>query len=268
MPARQPGAARRVAGRGAGRPTGPRCGPRAGGGGAGRRPPGAPRAPGCAVASGSLSRRPGGGPAEAVPPPGPSVVWEDEHVLVVDKPRASWCIPRPATRGQTLVEGLAMGSGAPVRAARGPPPRPRHVGPDAGGEGEPAQRRLQAVLRRREVEREYLALVAGRLRSRSGTIDAPIGRDPRRRTRMSTTTASRARPAPTSRSRSSGGIHPRRARLETGRTHQIRAHFSAIGHPLAGDMEYGGPGSPGWSASSCTALGWRSTCRGRGWHHE
>jgi 23S rRNA pseudouridine1911/1915/1917 synthase len=90
------------------------------------------------------------------------------------------------------------------------------------------------------VERVYLALAEGRIRSRTGTIDAPIGRHSRHRTRMAVA-GSGAREART---------HFRvlellpadsflEARLETGRTHQIRAHFAAIGHPLAGDPRYG-----------------------------
>jgi 23S rRNA pseudouridine1911/1915/1917 synthase len=111
-----------------------------------------------------------------------------------------------------------------------------------------SQRALAAQIKRREVVREYLALVDGGLESRIGTIDAPLGRDRRRRTRQAV--------------RGAGEREARthfevievlpadtlvRARLETGRTHQVRVHFAAIGHPLAGDPEYGGKGRHGLS---------------------
>jgi 23S rRNA pseudouridine1911/1915/1917 synthase len=111
---------------------------------------------------------------------------------------------------------------------------------------ERVQRRLRELLRRREIEREYLALVKGRPSSRSGTIEAPLGRDRRRRTRMSIRSA-RPRPALTHFvvERVLDGFALVRVRLETGRTHQIRAHFAAIGNPICGDPEYGGRGLAG-----------------------
>jgi 23S rRNA pseudouridine1911/1915/1917 synthase len=108
---------------------------------------------------------------------------------------------------------------------------------------EQAQGTLQAELAARRIEREYVALVEGRPPSRTGTIDAPIGRDPRVRTRMAIGGAG-AREARThfTLERPLGGYSLLSLLLETGRTHQIRVHLQAIGHPVAGDPEYGTSG--------------------------
>ncbi len=109
-----------------------------------------------------------------------------------------------------------------------------------------AHRRLQAALADRRIEREYLALVEGRPPARAGTIEAPIGRDPRVRTRMSVGGVGQ-REARThfTLERALAGTSLLRLRLETGRTHQIRVHLQAIGHPVCGDPEYGTPGALG-----------------------
>jgi 23S rRNA pseudouridine1911/1915/1917 synthase len=178
------------------------------------------------------------------------VIHADDDLLVVDKPAGLVVHPAPSHRGETLV-GLLGGLAGGGEGSR--PGVVQRLDKDTSGlmivaRNEGSHRALAAQIRKREVERVYLAMVEGALESRSGTIDAPLGRDRRRRTRRAVRGAGE-REARTH--FEVAEVLPAdtlvRARLETGRTHQIRVHFAAIGHPVAGDPEYGHRGRHGLS---------------------
>jgi 23S rRNA pseudouridine1911/1915/1917 synthase len=185
-------------------------------------------------------------PADAVPF---AIVWEDDCLLVVDKPAGVVVHPARGHRGATLSEALAgraAGGEDPARAGIVHRLDRETSGLLVVAKSEEVHRRLQQAIRRRDLRREYLALVEGCPPARSGTIDAPIGRDRRVRTRMSTDTdVPREARTHFELERALPGFALLRVVLETGRTHQIRVHLQAIGHPVAGDPEYGTPGALG-----------------------
>jgi 23S rRNA pseudouridine1911/1915/1917 synthase len=174
------------------------------------------------------------------------VPYEDEHLLVVDKPAGVVVHPARGHLTGTLaqsLEGTAAGGDEGWRAGLVHRLDRETSGLLVVAKSDAVHATLKEALQRREVTREYAALVEGRPPSRTGTIDAPIGRDRRVRTRHSTDTDA-PRDARTHFEIAEALAHYTllAVTLETGRTHQIRVHLQAIGHPVAGDPEYGHAG--------------------------
>lgn len=178
------------------------------------------------------------------------VLFEDEHLLVVDKPAGLTVHPGAGARSGTLAGQLL------TLGARGgdDPDRPGIVhrldretsGLLVASRSERAHAALQDAMRRREVERRYLALVRGRPRSRTGRIDTPIGRDRRDPTRRSLDTDEPRDAVTHFEVQETLAEHALlELRLETGRTHQIRVHLAAIDLPVSGDPQYGVRGDLG-----------------------
>jgi 23S rRNA pseudouridine1911/1915/1917 synthase len=178
----------------------------------------------------------------------PRIVHLDDRLAVVDKPAGLVVHPAPGVRGPTLVDLLAgiLGGGEAER-----PGIVHRLDKDTSGllvvaRDADAHRRLAAMVKARELRRTYLALVEGRPRSRSGTIDAPLGRDYRAPAKRAV--GGRGRRQAVTRFtvvEALSGAALLEVNLETGRTHQIRVHLAAIGHPLVGDPRYGRPGGFG-----------------------
>jgi 23S rRNA pseudouridine1911/1915/1917 synthase len=174
-----------------------------------------------------------------------SIAFQDEHLIVVDKGPGIVVHPSRGHTDGTLAQLLAplLAGGESERAGV-----VHRLDRDTSGllvlaRSEQVLRLLQSALAERLIEREYLALVEGHPPARTGTIEAPIGRDPRVRTRMAIGGAGQ-REARThfTLERALAQTSLLRLRLETGRTHQIRVHLQAIGHAVCGDPEYGTAG--------------------------
>ncbi len=191
------------------------------------------------------------------------VVFEDDDVIVVNKPQGLVVHPAPGHPDGTLVNALLAHCGSSLSGVGGElrPGIVHRIDKDTSGliiaaKNDMAHGALSAQLKDRSLSRIYDAVVHGSFKNDAGTVDAPIGRDPKNRQKMAVTEKN-SRPAVTHWevvTRYERYTHIR-CRLETGRTHQIRVHMARIGHPLLGDTVYGGRRDKGLSTQCLHARG-------------
>ena len=183
------------------------------------------------------------------------LVYEDDDLVVINKPRGMVVHPAPGHRSGTLVNALLhhcrtlSGIGGPERPGIVHRLDKETTGLIIAAKNNYSHRHLAGQLKSRRLLREYLALVHGRVLPQAGRIDAPIGRHPRHRLKMAVVPGGREAVTRYRVLAYPGPFSLLRVRLETGRTHQIRVHLSRIGHPLAGDPLYGSGPPPGLPAN-------------------
>jgi 23S rRNA pseudouridine1911/1915/1917 synthase len=190
---------------------------------------------------------PGAAPAAPVPRtvPGLAVVYEDDDIVVVDKPRGVAAHPTPGWTGPTVLEGLlAAGhtiatSGAAERQGIVHRLDANTTGLMVLAKSEPAYSALKQAFREREVDKRYHALVQGHPDPLRGTIDAPLGRHPAGDGRFAVVAGGRPSVTHYDTLEAFRGASLAEVILETGRTHQIRVHMAALRHPCVGDRLYG-----------------------------
>ena len=212
-----------------------------------------------------------GGEAIAVSPPDPvpceaqpqdialDIVYEDEDLLVVNKPKGMVVHPAAGNPDGTLVNALLAHCGDSLSGIGGVqrPGIVHRIDKDTSGllivaKNDAAHQGLAAQIKEHSFTRVYEAVIVGRLRESQGTVDAPIGRHPTHRKKMAVTdkNSKHAITHYTVLEEMNGYSHVR-LQLETGRTHQIRVHMAYLGHPVAGDTVYGAAKQPPQLAGLC-----------------
>ncbi len=185
---------------------------------------------------------------EALPEDIPlDIVYEDDDLLVVNKPKGMVVHPAPGNPDGTLVNALLYHCKGSLSGINGVmrPGIVHRIDKDTSGllivaKNDAAHRSLAEQIKEHSFTREYRAVVYGNLKQDSGTVNAPIGRDPKNRQRMAIVYVN-SKPAVTHYEvlQRFEGFTYIKCRLETGRTHQIRVHMASLGHPIAGDPVYG-----------------------------